>query len=155
MFELYKALLIERENDGKRLWLIFGLMNIINGALLTFVATGEITPGITKPILILVGLSVSIYWWGVTSRMSAWVEWWETKLVELEQEAFKAAKNNGTCVPADFKVFVNRESIVQPGFSTKKVSQILPFIFAIAWLIMLFDVLRPQGHQAIQYWVFI
>jgi len=71
MFNLYKALLSERENDGKRLWVLFGLMNIINGALLAYVITKDLEPGMSKALTAFLGLVISILWWGASRRMSA------------------------------------------------------------------------------------
>lgn len=139
LFELYKLLLIERENDGKRLWVLFGLMNVINGALLAFVATKELEPGITKSLIALLGVVVSLFWFGTTLRMTEWIKWWESKLQDLEISAFETAKEKGESIPDGFTIFQGRKLTCEKGLSTKWVSYSMPIIFLLAWLLLLAD----------------
>ena len=130
----------ERENDGKRLWVLFGLMNIINGGLLAYATTKNIEPGISKALIMLLGFVISIIWWATTARMSAWIEWWESKLCTLEPHMLSELKTNGsTSVPDDFTIFVSRNLNHDIGLSTKYISQLIPILFALIWLILLID----------------
>ena len=141
MFELYKALMIERENDGKRLWVLFGGMNIINGALLTYVTTKDFEPWIPKSVIVLLGLLISILWCGASIRMSAWIQWWESKLRELETHAFDELRKTGNeHIPENFRVFVGRKLDQNRGLSTKWISQSIPVFFIFAWLFLLYAV---------------
>ena len=124
--ELYKLLLVERENDGKRLWVLFGLMNVINGALLAFVFSETPQKESVSLFASLFGLVASIFWCGVSLRMSAWIEWWESKLLEIEQDAL-----------GKIEIFRNRSLAVKKGISTKIMSGVYPAVLSFAWLIIL------------------
>lgn len=138
MFELYKALMTERENDGDRLWVLFGLMNVINGALLTYVTTKDLNPLVSKVVIGFLGLIISILWLEASIRMSAWIQWWEVKLQELEAHAFDELRKKGhEHIPENFKVFVDRKLDRNRGLSTKWISQSIPVFFICAWVFLL------------------
>lgn len=133
--EIYKLLLAERENDGKRLWVLFGLMNLINGGLLAIVSTKEIHIPIVKPGIFLLGFIISLVWLGVQTRMVAWLSWWEGKLIEIEEQAFK----NNACESLKINVFRDRKlDGDEDGISTRVAAQFVPIVFTFLWAFLLF-----------------
>lgn len=137
MFDLYKALLNERENDSKRLWVLFGLMNVINGILLAFISSNDISHFIPKSVIAFLGIVITIFWFGVSIRMCEWIKWWESKLSDLEESAFKIAEQKNEPIPSGFKLFQGRSKAVNKGLSTKWISYSLPSIFLGAWILLL------------------
>lgn len=136
MLELYKTLMAAREDDSKRLWVLFGLMNVINGGLLAFVTTNKLQPGISRVLVICLGMIMSFIWFSVSRRIAEFIKWWESKLIEIEPYVFQTLTNQNqqdTGLPPDFCIFVKRELPRKIGLSTKYASQFIPLLFLFAW----------------------
>ena len=135
MQEIYKILLAERENDSKRYWTIFNLMNIINAGLLAAVATETIQNRYFQDLAALFGICLCIIWFLGEWRMVGWIKWWERKLEEVEStRAFKRFSYG-------FNIFRQRKNLYRyhVGFlRTRYIGAILPALFAVTWLFIRF-----------------
>ena len=66
--------------------------------------------------------------------MVAWIQWWESKLQELEPTTFSKENEKGEkMVPDNFKLFVERGLKEEKGISTKAISFVMPMVFLFAW----------------------
>lgn len=139
MKDLYLLLLSGREQDSQRYWVIFSVMNVINGGLFGF-AGSTITPEPVKIIASLVGIGLCILWILGVRRMDAWVKWWENKLERLELHYFSEIGSNSNEVTQflkDFEVFRKRKNVITKGCSTKTLGVWIASIFMAGWILLL------------------
>lgn len=140
MQELYKMLLSDRAHESKLFWIIFGVMNVVNGGLFVFVTENKDHPLIW--VASSLGIALCIVWGFAQRRIRGWVRWWEIKLEQVEplyfEELNHILKRRGlTTLPAGFTLFRNRLCAVREGISTRLVGVLIPIIFALAWVIVL------------------
>lgn len=139
MKDLYSFLLRGREQDSQRYWVIFGVMNVINGGLFGF-ATSNTKDAPLNFFTPLLGIGLCICWFLGVRRMSGWVKWWEKKLELIEPQYFSEIE---TKLPDNkkfieqFKIFQNRKNAVTDGCSTQILGCAIPIIFFIAWALLL------------------
>jgi hypothetical protein len=133
MKELYKVLLEGREDDAKRLWTIFSVMNVINAGLFAFV-TVKTTDYFLQIIAPILGICLCILWFFSARRMQGWVRLWEEKLKSIE-ESYLIELN----ICSHFKIFREREkeNPIKFSLSTRLIGWLLPIIFGVAWLLIL------------------
>ena len=124
-FEFYKLAFEGREHDSKRLWNLFNLFLIINGGLITLIVNTK--SFCLKIIVLIIAIVINLLWSSLSLRMIKWIEWWEYKLIEIENE-----------LHIDIELFRNRKLLDNKGVSTKKMSYILPILFSCLWMIYLF-----------------
>lgn len=135
MKDLYSFLLGAREQDSQRHWVIFGVMNVINGGLFGFAAS-TITQEPLKIVASLLGIGLCILWILAVRRMAEWVTWWEQKLEQLEPHYFSAVEckaPEATEFLKTFHIFRNRKGSVTTGCSTRALGIWVPTIFIVAW----------------------
>jgi hypothetical protein len=86
------------------------------------------------PVVPILGMSVfgvllCLVWLSLQLRLSAWVRWWEKKLVHLESR-----------IPDLEKLFTDRvlpsKNPFRVGFSSRTGGVVLPLLFAVAWIIV-------------------
>ena len=140
MQELYKMLLSDRDHESKLFWVIFGVMNIVNGGLFVFVKEKPNHPLIW--VASLLGIGLCVIWLLAQRRIRGWVRWWEIQLETIEPFYFEELNQRRSQVglaplPTNFTLFRNRRCAVQEGISTRKVGVFLPLLFASAWVIVL------------------
>lgn len=151
MKDLYSFLLGAREQDSQRHWVIFGVMNVINGGLFGFAAS-TITPDPLKIIASLLGIGLCILWILAALRMGEWVRWWEGKLERLESHYFSTIEykpSEGAEFLKDFQVFRDRKGAVTAGCSTRALGVWIPSIFIVAWSSLLLFTLIPLACDQI------
>lgn len=126
-YEQYKVAVEGRREDSTRYWTVFGVMSAVNGAMLAFIKSD--TSVISTLGMSLFGVLLCSVWLSLQLRLSAWVRWWERKLVHLESR-----------IPDLEKLFTDRElpseNPFRVGFSSRTSGVILPLLFAIAWIIV-------------------
>lgn len=146
MKDLYSFLLSAREQDSQRHWVIFGVMNVINGGLFGFAAS-TITPEPLKIISSLLGICLCILWIFAVLRMAEWVRWWEQKLERLETHYFSAIEcksPQATEFIKEFQVFRDRKGAVTTGCSTRALGVWIPTFFIVAWSLLLLFTIVPS-----------
>ena len=151
MKDLYSFLLGAREQDSQRHWVIFGVMNVINGGLFGFAASA-ITQEPLKIVASLLGIGLCVLWILAVRRMAEWVTWWESKLEQLEAHYFSAIE----CKSPDeteflkkFHVFRDRKDSVTTGCSTRALGIWIPTIFIVAWSSLLLLSIIPLAYDQI------
>jgi len=147
MSELYKNLLDEREHESQRFWTIFSVMSVVNGGLLAVVTAKEPGP-LLRGLSALLGIALCVVWFQSLKRIRSWLVWWERKLQDLEPQFFaelnKEAEKNGTPpLPANFKLFKDRQPEVTIGMSTRTAGWLIPLFFAVAWIVVLLSAVIP------------
>jgi len=149
MKDLYSFLLSGREQDSQRYWVIFGVMNVINGGLFGFAAS-NITPAPLKIVSSLLGIGLCILWILGVLRMSGWVKWWEGKLELLESQYLSTIESRapeGAEFVKQFQVFRNRRGAVTAGCSTRSLGVWIPSLFIVAWALLLLFTAIPLACQ--------
>lgn len=151
MEEFYKLLLAERENDSKRYWTIFNLMNIINAGLLAVIITRG-TPNnhfqdlaAWFRIIPWFGMILCGVWFFAEVRMIGWIQLWEAKLKKVEEYYSKDAKpisdsNNFASCVGEFKVFRNRDEEKPFWWAflpTRYIGPALSILFFAIWVVIL------------------
>jgi hypothetical protein len=128
MEELYKILLTERENDSKRYWTIFNLMNIINAGLLAVITTEKNQIVYYRDVAAWFGIFLCIVWFLAEVRMTGWIKLWENKLEQVEEQYLKDIK-------PQVKVFRDRKNPKRWAFlPTRWIGPVLSVLFALVWL---------------------
>ena len=126
-YDQYKVAVEGRREDSTRYWTVFGVMSAVNGAMLAFIKSDA-------PVVPILGMSVfgvllCLVWLSLQLRLSAWVRWWEKKLVHLESR-----------IPDLEKLFTDRalssKNPFRVGFSSRTGGVVLPLLFAVAWIIV-------------------
>lgn len=116
-----------RREDSTRYWTVFGIMSAVNGAMLAFINSNA--PLIPILYMSAFGVLLCLVWLSLQLRLSAWVRWWEDKLVILE-----------TGIPELERLFTTRtlpsKNPFRVGFSTRAGGVALPLLFAVAWIIV-------------------
>lgn len=147
--DLYLLLLSGREQDSQRYWVIFSVMNVINGGLFGF-AVSTITPEPLKIIASLVGIGLCVLWILGVLRMAAWVRWWEQKLESFESPYFSEIGSNSpetTKFLKDFEVFRKRKNVVTTGCSTRSLGVWIASIFMAGWILLLLFTTIPLVYK--------
>jgi hypothetical protein len=150
MKEFYKVLLEERENDAKRLWTIFSVMNVINAGLFAVVSVKE-TSRLFQIIAAILGICLCFLWLLSVRRMQGWVILWEEKIKSVEElfmrEVNKDLVGEGlTPICSNFGIFRNRENPKKFALGTRIVGWLLPIIFGAAWVgILLWKLICDKG----------
>jgi hypothetical protein len=143
--DLYKNLLDERERDSARFWTIFYMMSLVNALLFGAVATKAPAPSL-QIVATISGIAISLIWLGVQRRMAGWISWWEKRLQEVEP-CYLAELSGPTilvnALPTSFKLFQERKNAVTEGLSTRLAAQLLPVLFIIVWVKILYLLVRP------------
>jgi hypothetical protein len=151
MEELYKILLVERENDSKRYWTIFNLMNIINAGLLAVITTQK-DQNTYRDFAACFGILLCLFWFLAEVRMAGWIKLWEEKLKKIEStEAF----NNFGSFVDNFTVFKERKNPYRFHFGflkTRWVGWLLPALFGFTWLFIRFPCI-PKSIPMLNYFV--
>jgi hypothetical protein len=148
MTELYKMLINIRENDAKRFWTIFSLLSIINAGLLAVLyAKDSITSlRIITPAL---GFVLCIIWILAQRSIGGWFRWWGDKIREIEPyflEEINLQRKNANL--GEFKKYILIDHIPKNNsfknftISTVTTGWLVPTIFAVLWLILLFLALK-------------
>lgn len=126
-YDQYKAALEGRREDSTRYWTVFGVMSAVNGAMLAFIKSD--TPIIPILYMSVFGALLCVVWLSLQLRLSAWVRWWENKLVALEFS-----------IPERERLFTNRsldsQNPFRVGFSTRAGGVVLPLLFVVAWVVV-------------------
>ena len=126
-YDQYKAALEGRREDTTRYWTVFGVMSAVNGAMLTFIKSDATI--ISIQTMSVVGVLLCLVWLSLQLRLSAWVKWWEKKLVTLEAS-----------IPDQERLFTGRtlesKNPFRVGFSTRVSGVLLPLLFVVAWVIV-------------------
>lgn len=139
MKDLYSSLLSGREQDSQRFWVIFGVMNVINGSLFGFVVS-NLTPEPLKIVAAIIGIGLCVLWILGMLRMGSWVRWWEKKLEEFEAHYFSEVETtspkSGEFLK-EFYVFRNRAGAVKSGCSTRSLGVWIASIFIVGWVSLL------------------
>jgi len=150
MEELYKLLLAERENDAKRLWTIFSVMNVINAGLFAVVTVKE-TSNFLQIIAAFLGIGLCIIWRFAVNRMVGWVRLWERRLRMIERLYLAKVNQNllnqsSISIPANFRIFIGRQrqNPYRQGIPTRSAGQLLPLLFLVVWFVILVSLLLPQ-----------
>jgi hypothetical protein len=138
MKEFYKILLEERENDAKRLWTIFSVMNIINAGLFAVVSVKE-TSHLFQIIAAILGICLCFLWLLSVRRMQGWVELWEEKIKFVEEFYLRelnrdTVREGLTPICSNFGIFRYRENPKRFALGTRIVGWLLPIIFGAAWV---------------------
>jgi len=147
--DLYLLLLSGREQDSQRYWVIFSVMNVINGGLFGFTVS-TITPEPLKIIASLVGIGLCVLWILGVLRMAAWVRWWEQKLESFESHYFSEIGSNSpeaTKFLNDFEVFRKRKNVVTTGCSTRSLGVWIASIFMAGWILLLLFTTIPLVYK--------
>jgi uncharacterized membrane protein len=126
-YEQYKVALEGRREDSTRYWTVFATMSAVNGAMLAFIRSD--VPVIPILAMSVFGVLLCLIWLSLQLRLSAWVRWWEKKLVLLE-----------SMIPDLEKLFTDRtlpsKNPFRVGFSSRVCGIVLPLLFAVAWTIV-------------------
>ena len=126
-YDQYKVAVEGRREDSTRYWTVFSVMSAVNGAMLAFIKSDA-------PVIPILGMSVfgvllCLVWLSLQLRLSAWVRWWEKKLVLLESR-----------IPDLEKLFTDRKlpskNPFRVGFTSRAGGGVLPLLFAVAWIIV-------------------
>lgn len=137
-------LLGEREHDSQRLWVIFGVMSVVNGGLFAFVAENS-NHELVK-VAALLGIGLCILWFSGQLRITGWVRWWEGRLVEVErgyiQELRSRSVAASTTLPNDYQIFRDRRP--PWGLSTRWLGFLLPLLFCGVWIAVLFPTIASR-----------
>ena len=152
MEELYKMLLAERENDSKRFWTIFNLMNIINAGLLAVITTEKIQNIYFQDLAALFGICLCIIWFLAEWRMVGWIELWEEKLKKIEST--KGFNNFGSFIE-NFTIFRERKNPYRVPFGflpTRWVGWLLPALFGFTWLFIRFPCI-PKSLPILKWFI--
>jgi carbon starvation protein CstA len=132
-----------REDDCKRLWILFGLMNVINGALLALVTTKELKPELAYILVLSLGILITFLWWATSMRMVFWIQWWELKLREVERATIAyldESESKDVKLSGGIKIFIDRdETENKKGISTKFIACAVPVLFMVVWIVLLLD----------------
>ena len=132
MEEIYKILLGERENDSKRYWTIFNLMNIINAGLLAVITTERNQIICYRDLAACFGIFLCLVWFLAEVRMIGWIKLWENKLEEVEKQYLKEIK-------PEFKLFRDRKNPKRWAFlPTRWTGPVLSILFGLVWLFIRF-----------------
>ncbi|MGQ0761408.1 MAG: RipA family octameric membrane protein [Acidobacteriota bacterium] len=125
-YDQYKAALEGRREDSTRYWTVLAVMSAVNGAMLAFIKSDSETRIISVLRMSGFGVLLCLVWLSLQPRLSAWVRWWEQKLVALEAS-----------VPAKERLFTDRSlgstNPFRVGFSTRVGGVGLPLLFVVAW----------------------
>jgi hypothetical protein len=102
-------------------------MSAVNGAMLAFIKSDA--PIISILHMSVFGVLICLVWLSLQLRLSAWVRWWEKKLVALESS-----------IPEHERLFTNRSldsnNPFRVGFSTRAGGVVLPLLFVVAWIVV-------------------
>ena len=126
-YDQYKAALEGRREDSTRYWTVFGVMSAVNGAMFAFIKPD--TPIIPIQYVSGFGVLLCLVWLSLQLRLSAWVRWWEVRLVALESS-----------FPERERLFTGRsldsKNPFRVGFTTRAGGVVLPLLFVVAWIIV-------------------
>jgi len=142
MEELYKILLTERENDSKRYWAIFNLMNIINAGLLAVIATEKSQNLYYRDLAACFGMILCVVWLLAELRMVGWIRSWERKIRYIETWYLKEiipTSESKSLYDLRFRIFKDRKSDFLWGIiPTRSVGPIVSVLFGVVWLLIRF-----------------
>ncbi len=137
----YKYIMQLRNLGATNLWSRSNVMLVLQGGLLAFIA-GNFSSLIVDNRIILIALSffgllISFFWYRLTKGGSFWIEYWQNKLREIENQ-----------VVGEIKIFRNHPSMLKNknqqsklknmGYtSTRRILKQVSFITIILWIILL------------------
>ena len=150
--KLYEILLGERENDSKRYWAIFSLMNIVNAGLLAILSTGNVT--VFEIFIPIVGIVLCFIWFFAGVRMMGWIELWENKIKFIEEYYIKHIDLPSECKKLselDFNIFRKRENPYRwTIIPTRWIGMLLALSFGVVWIyIFLIRIIKETNQMAI------
>ena len=137
MEELYKILLAERENDSKRYWIIFSLMNIINAGLLAVIATEKNQNLYYRDLAACLGMILCVVWFLAELRMVGWIRSWERKIRYIETWYLKEiipTSESKSLYDLRFRIFRDRKIVFPWGIPTRFIGPIVSILFWFIWL---------------------
>jgi len=150
--ELYKILLAGRQDDAQRFWVIFAVLNVINGGLFAAVVSQSSMGGV-RIVAAIFGIVLCFVWASTQSRMTGWIEWWEEKLKEIEpgyiaELRTAATTPEATRVLSGIQIFINRKPRTSRwAISTRRIGWFVPLIFGAAWIATLLLLYSAPGKS--------
>ena len=154
MEELYKLLLVERENDSKRYWTIFNLMNIINAGLLALILTKGKPNEYFQDLAACFGIILCVVWFLAELRMIGWIRLWEKKIKDIERcylKEINLISESKNLYDLGFRIFRHRKiSFPWRVLPTRSIGPVLSILFLLVWLFIRFPCI-PKSIPILTY----
>ena len=126
---LYDTCVMQLNEDNRRLWTIFHVFTLLNGAMLALSASTSATSYEVKIITAIIAIFICVLWQRIQVRMGFWSSLWEEEAAQIEKiyidEINTQLINKGfSTLPKTATVFLHRiEKIKRVGLKYSKIDR--------------------------------